>query len=271
MQYGITYNNFARLLMFGLLVSFVNTAAAERYTSQGFPNTPPQSVQKSNPWAFEEQSSGSSSAAPNDSAANNQMPAPKKMWRYVTPEILESLKQQQTQLQNVPEQNKYGRFNANRDNRRPPSLKSRPMWQPLSPNIMQQQMLPASPYGMNRSNPMYEVPTVSPWSNEPDGMYRGELFSDSLSGWVPIPPARSLWSGNLPDLSSDETLWAPNEGVDGIPPILTPSFGDFSYGKQSFGALERTEMMGQDAGRYEEEAKDNVFNPFTFIQNRHLH
>lgn len=277
MQYGITYNKLTRFLMFSLLVSFVSTATAEHYTSQGFPkHSPSKSAQKANPWALEEQGSdlehGSlNKASPNTAAAKNQMPAPKKMWRYVTPEILESLKQQQTQLQHVPGQNKYGRYNANRSNRRQPSQKPQPMWQPLSPNIIQQRRLPVSPYEMNPADPMYKAPTVSPWSHEPDGMYRGESFSDSLSGWAPVPPVRSLWSGNMPDVSSDDTLWAPNEGVDGLPPILTPSFGNFSYGNRSFGALEGTEMMDDDAGRYEEEAKENVFNPFTFIQNRHLH
>ena len=73
-------------------------------------------------------------------------------FRFVTPEILESLKQQQTQNQLTPE-NK----------------------QPLKPQqSIQNYNYPALAMGL--TNPLYDTPAVSPWSSGSDNLYGGESF-----------------------------------------------------------------------------------------------
>lgn len=105
--------------------------------------------------------------------------------RFVSPEFLESLKQQQQRYQVMPENQQYR--------------------QPEPGRFMQIQPGTGSPgqgvygyplYGTGSANPLYDTPAVSPWSGGPDVLYRGESFP-----------------------------MVPNEALGGFPPMHVPSFG----------------------------------------------
>jgi len=109
-------------------------------------------------------------------------------YRFVTPEILESLKQQQMQMQQVPGNH------SNHQYRLQPSM-------PLQPGPGQ----PVQDYygyppggGMGFSNPLYDAPAVSPWGNGPDVLYQGESYPwipDAAIGGIPPIPVQP-WTKN---------------------------------------------------------------------------
>lgn len=149
-----------------------------------------------------------------------------QMGRFVTPEYLESLKQQQMQMQMMPPMIPGGRQYNQRKYRRSPSTQ-----------VMPKQTWPSqgswsAPYGMGNVNPLYDAPAVSPWSSGSDLIYRGGSIPDSLPGG---------FSGSLP--------WVPNEALGGLPPIHTPHAYPF---------------MGSEYDS-ERGIEDKVFNPFTFL------
>lgn len=165
-----------------------------------------------------------------------------QMGRFVTPEYLESLKQQQMQMQMTPHLIPRGRQYNQQMRRRSPSTQAAPQ------RIRPQQTWPLLPdqgaygtptYDMGNVNPLYydmhDVPAVSPWSSGSDLIYRGGSVPDSLPGG---------FSGSLP--------WMPNEALGGLPPIHTPNVFPFMDGKND------------SEGRIE----DKVFNPFTFLPNQ---
>lgn len=92
---------------------------------------------------------------------------------FVTPDILESLKQQQTQTQLMPE-NKQGRG--------------------YKPQRYGMGYYGYPSYGMGYSDPIYGSPAISPWGSNPGLLYRGNSFSlvpDAALGGLPpinIPP-----------------------------------------------------------------------------------
>lgn len=161
-----------------------------------------------------------------------------QMGRFVTPEYLESLKQQQMQMQMMPPMMPEGRQYNQRKYRRSPSTQVMPQqtW-PRLPAQESGQGYNGSPTydigkDMGNVNPLYDVPAVSPWSSGSDLIYRGGSIPDSLPG---------DFSGSLP--------WVPNEALGGLPPIHTPHAYPF---------------MGSE---YDSERgiEDKVFNPFTFL------
>ena len=101
-----------------------------------------------------------------DDQTNIQYPG----YRFVTPEILDSLKKQQMQTQQIQGDYPY------RQHRR----------QSVPPAQGYYGLPPAS---MGFADPLYDTPAVSPWGSDPDVIYRGESFP-----WVPdaaiggIPP-----------------------------------------------------------------------------------
>jgi hypothetical protein len=152
--------------------------------------------------------------------------------RFVTPEILESLKQQQKHYQVMPENQRY---------RQPAERQYMPtMPVPGIPGAglpgsgMQGSGLPGQwgygypLYGTGSTGPLYDVPAVSPWGNDADILYRGESF--------PL---------------------VPSEAIGGIPPMPMPSFG---LGNEK----------NSNAGDSIETDENNVFNPFNFLPNRSL-
>ena len=109
--------------------------------------------------------------------------------RFVTPEFLESLKQQQKQHQLIPENQQDH--------------------QPVQRQFMQKQPGSGLPgqgiysypsYHAGSANPLYDVPAVSPWGNGADVLYRGESFP-----------------------------MVPSEAPGGISPMHVPSFGMNNY------------------------------------------
>ncbi|MBN4063561.1 hypothetical protein JYT79_02145 [Cardiobacterium sp. AH-315-I02] len=165
-----------------------------------------------------------------------------QMGRFVTPEYLESLKQQQMQMQMVPHMMPGGRQYNQQMRRRSPSTQATPQKtrpQQAWPLLPSQGAYGAPTYDMGNVNPLYydmhDVPSVSPWSSGSDLIYRGGSVPDSLPG---------DFSGSLP--------WVPNEALGGLPPIHTPNVYPFMDGGNN------------SEGRVE----DNVFNPFTFLPNR---
>lgn len=92
---------------------------------------------------------------------------------FVTPETLESLKQQQTQTQLMPGSEQHQRF--------------------MQQTYGQRQYAYPS-YGTGYSDPLYNTPAVSPWGGTPDILYRGNSFPwvpDAAIGGLPpihVPP-----------------------------------------------------------------------------------
>jgi hypothetical protein len=170
-----------------------STVMADSYFSQQNPQYPQQfndgqsNPRRTNPWLLPETSEKSRGFQqyPDYQAqqyTDNQQSQDKQhidkqaqIFRFVTPEILESLKQQQTQSQLMP--------GSDYNSRQPASGR-----------------YGYSPYGMGYSDPIYDVPAVSPWGSGPDVLYRG---------------------GSNP--------WVPNEAIGGIPPISIPSYDQYSY------------------------------------------
>jgi hypothetical protein len=114
-------------------------------------------------------------------------------FRFVTPEILESIKQQQTQNQLMPE------------NRRYPPRHRQPSQYYGYP----------SP-GMGVANPLYDTPAVSPWGSSSDNLYGGEsplVPKEAIGGFSPF---------NV----------MPFSGADGLDGSGTPNvFNPFSFGR----------------------------------------
>ncbi len=109
--------------------------------------------------------------------------------RFVTPEFLESLKQQQKQHQVMPENQRY---------HQPEPRQFRQM-QPGS-GLPGQGAYSYPSYGTGSANPLYDAPAVSPWGDGSDVLYRGESFP-----------------------------MVPSEALGGFPPMHVPSFGMNNY------------------------------------------
>lgn len=128
--------------------------------------------------------------------------------RFVTPETLESLKQQQTRQQGVRPRSQYPRSSD------------------YYSNTQRYDSYPQS--GMGYTNPLYDVPAVSPWGNGSDVLYRGT---------------------ELPSI--------PDAALGGIPPIHTSPY------IENDGGLYRNEAT-QPAENASKPKRDTLFNPFTF-------
>ena len=96
--------------------------------------------------------------------------------RFVTPEILESIKRQQTQSQMMYGNPYYGR-----------PYNPQPAPQPYGGYNYNSAPLPGGNYPV----PLYDVPPVSPWGSSPDLLYRGQSFplipNEALGGLPPMP------------------------------------------------------------------------------------
>lgn len=182
MQHMIN-NKLTMSLMFGLLATVAVLAMAGSNTRQPLsPYSLLLAGSSDNPWALPpapekvpdfQRSPQYGNQPYQEDQADIQYPG----FRFVTPEILESLKQQQMQTQQVPRGYPYHQYRAQQSP--PPQFMSEP---------------PQGYYGfpspgMGFANPLYDAPAVSPWGNGPDVMYRGQSFP-----WVPdaaiggIPP-----------------------------------------------------------------------------------
>lgn len=113
--------------------------------------------------------------------------------RFVSPGFLESLKQQQQRYQVMPENQRY-RQTAPRQYR--PDLPG--------VSVPGQGGYGYPSYGAGSVNPLYDAPTVSPWGDGADVLYRGESFP-----------------------------MVPSEALGGLPPMHVPSFGVKNYGSSN--------------------------------------
>ena len=123
-----------------------------------------------------------------------------KIWRntreqFVTPEILESLKQQQQRYQIMP-----GNQQPMNNRWRPRPQSQQFMQMPNGSGLNGQGAYNYPSYGAGSANPLYDTPAVSPWGDGADVLYRGESFPN-----------------------------VPNEALGGFPPMHVPSFGMNTY------------------------------------------
>jgi hypothetical protein len=258
MQRGVINNRVAINLVSGLLL----TVASSAFADDGIWQSQPYSVQlagdASNPWALppepelqlqpkfrsrpqdryyqyqDDQKTGHDEVKPDYVRPSQVKPGritPGMGSRFVTPEILESIKQQQMKQQEVPVYSPYSRSpGANYSHRIvPQQLMSEPPSSDYYGNTQSYDLSPQS--GMGYANPLYDVPAVSPWGNGADLLYRGEEFP-----------------------------WLPSAALGGIPPIpISPYFGSNGdvYTGETIPPVESTLTPKQD----------QVFNPFTFAPN----
>ena len=173
MQNCKIYKQFTVGLASGLMMVITTTAIAGSPVSQYSLLV---TGEQSNPWA--------SPHTPNSATGFQQIPKSreqqyqsrqiekhKRGFRFVTPETLESLKQQQIQTQLMT------------DNNQRPLMPRQPV---------QNYAYPSS--GMGFTNPLYDTPAASPWSSGSDILHGGEsspfVPKEAIGGLSPIhiPP-----------------------------------------------------------------------------------
>ena len=252
MQHRVTYNNFSLRWVLSLLMMVTVSAIAE---SNDLASSTRLVAEQSNPWLIPQapaqapaQTYGNQPAYQalpkyysQDVQQHQQQPQPRqhsrqqnKIWRnpgdrFVTPEILESLKQQQKQNQLMPEYQQP--VNNWRQPRSQQFMQMPPASGPSGQGAYDYPSYGAGSYGTgsygaSSANPLFDAPAVSPWGDGADVLYRGE---------------------SLP--------MVPSEAMGGFPPMHVPSFGMNSY---------KNMQPGEAAGADE----SDVFNPFTFLPGK---
>ncbi|PCJ87144.1 MAG: hypothetical protein COA54_06460 [Thiotrichaceae bacterium] len=240
-------------------------------------------VESSNPWALP-QASMAEDWQQTDRQHNRKQSSPSnasqsKSWRFVTPEMLDSLKRQQTQMQLMPGQMMPEQHRVEPSGSCPVQSKDVSTLQPqlvpgFGPMLQssyfsgQSAILPQMPavapsdmhYGMNNTNPMFDSPAVSPWGKGADVLYRGESFPNAFSGSAP-----SALGGKFPGMSQRAYPWVlneglPNEALGGLLPIPVPSSVEDSYQRETPVVTEN-----KKPGNFEKGKVDKVFNPYAFL------
>jgi len=223
MQHRMINNKFTLSLVLSLLATLTTSAMAG---NSGNPWALPQAPEKvpdfQRPMHYGQQPY-------QDDQTDIQYPG----FRFVTPEILESLKQQQIQTQQVPDNNPYRQYRAQPRRPQPPPAQQF-MYEPP---VQQYYGFPS--IGTGFSNPLYDAPAVSPWGSGPDVIYRGESFP-----------------------------WVPDAAIGGIPPMNVAPFTDSDGGSDWSDGGDRDETGAAEPGRAP--VRNNVFNPFTFGPNGNL-
>ena len=168
MQCGHIYKQFTIGLACCLMVSITTVATADSPIS---PYSLQLAAEKGNPWAWPQ--------TPNRDSGFQQRP---RSWgqyyqgkqkqqynqdfRFVTPEILESLKQQQSRNQMTPENKQPFKPQPSNRNYSYPSL------------------------GMGYTNPLYGTPSISPWSTDSNLLYGDNSFpllpKEAIGGFSPF-------------------------------------------------------------------------------------
>ena len=150
--------------------------------------------------------------------------------RFVTPETLQSIKNQQSRMQQTNDPGPYYRYDAYSSpgpTRRSPYT---PYGGPMYPG----------PYGLGGYNPLFDSPMSSPWLTDPGAMFRGQSFS-----------------------------YVPDEAIGGIPPMRTPVFGPGRMPSGLSDGM-MPDSMQDSAGKIVDDMPDKVFNPFTFLPDSNL-
>jgi hypothetical protein len=256
MQRRLIYKIYAGSLMFSLLMA--NAATAGSGTEKSLLKQSPQLLAGQwNPWVLPEVPEKTMGfQCPADSQSEQYYGKPmgaqergqprefkkRLSGRFVTPGILESLKQQQIQTQMTPSYEPYRQL---RPQQRMPQ--QRMQQQPVTRSAEKNYYYGEPSYGMGSVNPLFDAPAVSPWGNGPDIIYRGQSFPESFSGVMP-----------------DSSPWVPNEAIGGLPPIHVPPFA----GSSNWRELNSTDSNNVEAENTERRIENNVFNPFTFAPSR---
>lgn len=260
MRYCIENLTLSGIKVLSLLVLISSSAVAEVNSDSSLPyHARMLLAEQGNPWALPESSwqpqpfhfpqyyqKNKHNAETPDSGPSRQ-PEYHDSWqsqqRFVTPEILDSIKKQQSQMQKLPPQ--YGDYRYSAPRRAVPFMTMPPPAYPSNPAGSYYGM--PLPSEMEFANPMYDIPSVSPWGDGPDVMLRGQ---------------------SLP--------WVPDEAIGGLPPMsISPYFDEGRYGNagsnpssgdEKYQQQEKNDSLGGDLTSPQE----NIFNPFTFIPNKAL-
>ena len=247
-----------------LLLSIAVTAHTEEAIAQVIPHDSLQlAANQGNPWALPEAEDKSQYGQfPGHDTQKKNPVFKQRGYRFVTPEILESLKQQQMLYQQIPGYDQrpgYEQRRARPYQSRPGQLVPTPLMPGLSmkgPSLYQSPMqrsygLP--PDGMSYSNPMYDIPEVSPWGSDSNLLQRG---------------------GSFP--------WMPDAAVGGLPPIHVQPFGDDAFSNShGFDQAWPEEKTNNQGGvtmpllpsmqmPLQNAPQNNIFNPFSFGPNGNL-
>lgn len=224
--------NFLSCCLFSLFVAFSTTAIAEggyyQYPSQSsaqdmaaqrvpdqYRETRP-AVSSRNPWALPaiplsrqavpsaelqapELSCGRPDVATSPSESAQRDYGQIRPERFVTPQILESLKQQQTLNQMMPENRYYSPYDSYRRGGVQRSMGSFSQGGGSQSGYYQNNITGPA-YGAGAVNPLYEAPAVSPWGMGVDVLNQG---------------------GSFP--------MVPSEAIGGISPMYVPSYGMDNY------------------------------------------
>jgi len=172
-----------------------------------------------------------------------------QMNRFVTPEILQSLKQQQMQTQLMQNDRRHNQ-RYDQQQRQLPYNSSLRQSMPLFP---EQNNFASPSYGMGYANPLFDAPAVSPWGNSPDLIYRGESLP-----------------GTFTDGATEYMPWTQGDALGGLPPMYVPPGGENSLGDYYGRPGGNAETGGLERGSTENRMENNVFNPFTFLPNQKL-
>jgi len=231
--------------MTGLLMVIATAVTADSYASQSLSQYSIRLVaEQSNPWALPRTSeeflepqlrtrfrwqSKAQPKRPDAYRFHSGRFESGQMGRFVTPEYLESLKQQQMLMQVMPENRQYNQQMQTR------AQSTQAMPQQSGPILPGQGYYGLPLYDMGNINPLYDTPEVSPWGSGSDLIYRGNKLPGSFS-----------------DQSSNLQPWVPNEALGGLPPIHIPQDHLFMGGE----------------GDTDKDAEDKVFNPYTFLPYR---
>jgi len=209
---------------------------------------------------------------------------------FVTPEILNSLKKQQTYFQQTPAYQQYRQPVRRYDGSSTSGFPSIPLSGQNSDNFPPYRdsfnglkgsagSAWGNPYGgamntnqfdgagtgtlfgdglsrkgLDSSNPLYDVPLVSPWGSGPDVIYRGE----SMPGTVP-GSLTDTYSGAYPG----GTPWVPSGAMGGLPPIYTPSY---EYNEDGFDSSSDI----YNPTNPDSYIRENVFNPHKFMPGSNI-
>ena len=152
----------------GLMVCITTLAVADSPIS---PYSLQLTAERGNPWAWPQTPKNDSDFQKKPKSWGPHYPGMQRQqynqdFRFVTPEILESLKQQQSQNQMTPENKQPYKPQRSTRNYSYPSL------------------------GMGYTNPLYDTPTVSPWSTDSNLLYSGDSFpmapKEAIGGFSPF-------------------------------------------------------------------------------------
>jgi len=198
------------------------------------------------------------------------------MWSFVTPELLDSLKQQQMQFQSMssqlipqmrPSQRRMVSSRSCTEQSQPLQVQPNLAAVTIAPEVVNfgraempswpNMSSPAGSYRMN-DNLVYDTPVVSPWGQGADVLYRGESFPKQVPG--ALPPALG---GQFPGMVG-ESSWVPNEAVGGLLPMPVSAAGLNEY---KINKLDEVENVT----KRKNSAVNNVFNPFTFLPGDNWH